>query len=97
MSTPTYKKMAGTSAVFLSTDFDKASPVERDGMVWTVEELHLDKLPRENHRKPAMQTVLALEGLEDYDKPENGDIRSVDSVGSDFIYLQQISGWVQKS
>ena len=28
-----YKKMAGTSAVFLREDYDGASPVERDGML----------------------------------------------------------------
>jgi hypothetical protein len=97
MHAPTYKKMAGTAAVFLSSEFDKASPVERDGMVWTAQELHLDKLPKEHHRKPMMQTVLALEGLEEYDKPEDGDIRRVDSVGSDFVYFQRISGWVQQN
>jgi hypothetical protein len=90
-----YKKMAGTAAVFLSTDFEKASPVERDGMIWSAEELHLENLPTEHHRKPSMQTVLALEGLEDYDQPENGDLRCVDAVGSDFVYFQQIGGWVQ--
>ena len=97
MRAPTYKKMAGTAAVFLSSEFDKASPVERDGMVWTAQELHLEKLPKEHHRKPMMQTVLALEGLEEYDKPEDGDIRRVDSVGSDFVYFQLISGWVQQN
>ena len=97
MHAPAYKKMAGTAAVFLSSDFDKAAPVERDGMVWTAEELHLDKLPKERHRKPMMQTVLALEGLEEYDKPEDGDIRCVDSIGSDFVYFQLISGWVQQN
>ena len=92
-----YKKMAGTAAVFLSTEFDKASPVERDGMVWTAEELHLDKLPTQQLRKPPMQTVLALEGLEEYDRPDDGDLRRVDSVGSDFVYFQLISGWVQQN
>jgi hypothetical protein len=29
MLAPAYKKMAGTSAVFLSAAFDKASPVQR--------------------------------------------------------------------
>ena len=95
MDAPAYKKMAGTAAVFLSTDFEKAAPVERDGMVWSAEELHLDKLPTAHHRKPMMQTGLALEGLEEYDKPENGDLRCVDAVGTDFVYCQQISGWVQ--
>lgn len=95
MHAAAYKKMAGTAAVFLSTEFDRAAPVERDGMVWTAEELHLDKLPAEHHRKPMMQTVLALEGLEEYDKPANGDLRCVDALGSDFLYFQQIGGWVQ--
>ncbi len=42
-----YKKMAGTSAVFLSANFEKASPVERDGVIWTSEELHLESLPKQ--------------------------------------------------
>jgi len=95
MSAPAYKKMAGTAAVFLSAEYDHASPVERDGMVWTAEELHLEKLPQQRQQKPEMQTVLALEGLEEYDKPENGDVRKVAAVGCDFIYFEMISGWVQ--
>ena len=90
-----YKKMAGTSAVFLSAEFEKASPVERDGMQWTAAELHLDQLPTRNQQKPAMPNVLALEGLEDYDMPQNGDVRKVASVNVEFVYFDLIHGWVQ--
>jgi hypothetical protein len=62
-----YKKMAGTSAVFLREDYDGPSPVERDGMIWQAAELHLDELPDEFTPLDAMANVLALEGLEDYD------------------------------
>jgi hypothetical protein len=90
-----YKKMAGTSAVFLREDYDGPSPVERDGMIWQAEELHLDELPSEFTPLDAMANVLALEGLEDYDPATHGDIRRVDSVGEYFIYLERIQGWVQ--
>lgn len=90
-----YKKMAGTSAVFLSAEFNKASPVERDGMVWSAEELHLEQLPQQYQEKPAMPNALALEGLEDYDMPHNGDLRRVDSVNTEFVYFDRIHGWVQ--
>ena len=95
MIAPVYKKMAGTSAVFLSADFAKASPVERDGMIWTAEELYLDQLPHQRQQKPAMANALALEGLEEYDIPSNGDIRRVESLGVEFIYFDLIRGWVQ--
>ena len=90
-----YKKMAGTSAVFLREDYDGPSPVERDGMIWQAEELHLDELPSEFTPLDAMANVLALEGLEDYDPPTHGNIRRVDSVGEYFVYLERIQGWVQ--
>ena len=51
MSTTTYKKIAGTSAVFLSADFAKASPIERDGLIWTANELHLEQLPHRRQQK----------------------------------------------
>ncbi len=90
-----YKKMAGTSAVFLSTDYTGPSPVERDGPVWSARELHLDELrPHLNH-KPPMQNALALEGLEEYDQPQEGDVRFVESVGAEFVYSARIQGWVQ--
>lgn len=90
-----YKKMAGTSAVFLSADFNKASPVERDGMVWSSEELHLEQLPLQCQEKSAMANALALEGLEDYDMPHDGDIRRVESINAEFVYFDRIHGWVQ--
>ena len=90
-----YKKMAGTSAVFLREDYDGPSPVERDGMLWQAEELHLDELPGKLTPLDAMANVLALEGLEDYDPATHGDMRRVDSVGVNFVYLERIRGWVQ--
>ncbi len=87
--------MAGTSAVFLSADFAKASPIERDGMIWTAKELHLEQLPYQRQQKSAMANALALEGLEDYDIPNNGDVRKVESIGVEFIYFDLIRGWVQ--
>lgn len=129
-----YKKMAGTSAVFLSADFDNASPVERDGLEWGLEELHFNALieqvlpddilatdlfsqdlPSENfwqqlntifqalilqakeqrRQKPSMATVLALEGLEEYDPPAHGDIRQVEALNAAFIYNVRIKGWIQ--
>ncbi|MFL0809446.1 MAG: hypothetical protein K6L76_03435 [Agarilytica sp.] len=87
--------MAGTSAVFISSQYGKASPVERDGMIWTEDELHLDNLPTDLKLKTPIANVLALEGLEDYDPPENGDVRFVDSVGADFVYMQSTRAWIQ--
>ncbi|MCZ6565138.1 MAG: hypothetical protein O6852_03270 [Gammaproteobacteria bacterium] len=95
MNAPIYKKMAGTSAVFLFADFAKASPVERDRMIWTANELHLEQLPQQRQQKPAMANTLALEGLEEYDIPNNGDVRWVESMGAEFIYYDLIRGWVQ--
>ena len=90
-----YKKMAGTSAVFVLANFAHASPVERDGMIWSGKELHLDSLPNVRSQKEPMSNVLALEGLEDYDIPSNGDVRRVESMKSDFIYFEKIQGWIQ--
>jgi hypothetical protein len=95
MLAPAYKKMAGTSAVFLSAAFANAAPVERDGMVWTAEELHLEQLPSQHQQKPEMANALALEDLEEYDIPTNGDVRRVESVNADFVYFDVIHGWVQ--
>lgn len=88
--------MAGTAAVFVCEEFDKASPVERDGLTWSHEELHLHQLSSVRHVKPAMASVLALEGLEDYDPPRSGDLRRVESLGVDFVYSAGIQGWVQE-
>ena len=90
-----YKKMAGTSAVFLREDYDGPSPVERDGMIWQAEELHLEQLPGNLNPKDSMANVLALEGLEDYNPATHGDLRRVTSVGEHFVYLERIRGWVQ--
>ena len=90
-----FKKLAGTSAVFISSHYDKAAPVERDGLTWSPEELYLSDLPTELETKPALANALALEGLEDYDPPINGDVRRVESMGVDFIYFQRIQAWVQ--
>jgi hypothetical protein len=90
-----YKKMAGTSAVFLREDYDGASPVERDGMIWQAKELHLDEFSSQLRPLNAMANVLALDGLEDYDPATHGDVRRVDSVGEYFVYLERIRGWVQ--
>ena len=90
-----YKKMAGTSAVFLSADYEGASPVERDGMLWSTEELHLNAALIARQDKPPMHNALALEGLEDYDVPEDGNVRAVASIGSEFVYLNAIRAWVQ--
>ena len=90
-----YKRMAGTSAVFLRGDYDGPSPVERDGMVWQADELHLDELPGKLSPLEAMANALALEGLEDYDPATHGDLRRVNSIGEYFVYLEPIRGWVQ--
>ncbi len=90
-----YKKMAGTSAVFLLENYDGQSPVERDGMIWQADELHLDELPAQLTPLDAMANALALEGLEDYNPATQGDVRKVNSVGEYFVYLERIHGWVQ--
>lgn len=95
MTTLGYKRMAGTSAVFLREDYTGPSPVERDGMVWKAEELHLNELPKTLSPLDAMANVLALEGLEDYDPATHGDLRQVKSIGKYFVYLASIRGWVQ--
>lgn len=90
-----FKKMAGTSAVFVFADYQGPSPVERDGLVWTSDELHLnEQLPALNDL-PVMANALALEGLEEYDPPSPGDARYVTSLDAAFFYWQPIRGWVQ--
>lgn len=37
--------MAGTSAIFIPADYASASPVERDGLVWTDTELSMPSSP----------------------------------------------------
>jgi hypothetical protein len=90
-----YKKMAGTSAVFVFADYQGPAPVERDGLVWSSAELHLD-IPLPSLRAlPAMANALALEGLEEYDPPQFGDFRYVASLDASFVYWAEIRGWVQ--
>ncbi len=90
----TYQKMAGTSAVFIPTNFSTHSPVERDSMVWTDAELHMPTSPSALHWKPAMESSLALEGLEEYDPPSDGDARYVNKLGMAFVYIGKTRGWV---
>src|SRR5690606_33897063 len=89
-----YKKMAGTSAVFIPADFNSASPVERDGLVWTDAELSMPDSPQPLQWKAPLQSSLALEGLEEYDPPQAGDARYVIHVGMAFVYIEKIRGWV---
>lgn len=89
-----YKKMAGTSAVFIPADFNHASPVERDGLVWTDSELSMPEAPQTLHWKAPLDSSLALEGLEEYDPPKAGDARYVNKLGIAFVYIGIIRGWV---
>lgn len=92
----TFKKMAGTAAVFVLADQHANSPVERDGLVWSESDLHMDALTKLNKQaKSTMATSLALEGLESYDPPSHGDVRMVAALKSEFIYNQTIKGWVE--
>jgi hypothetical protein len=88
-----YKKMAGTSAVFLSADYNGASPVERDGVFWSAEELHLNAPLTARQDKPPMHNALALEGLEDYDAPEDGDVRA----GRGCPLIRRSQAWLKAS
>ena len=90
-----YKKLAGTSAVFIDEHNPNSSAQERDGLTWTATELHLDNLPAQLTRKAPMANSLALEGLEDYDPPESGDLRLVCCLNSDFVYVGVARAWVQ--
>ncbi len=91
----TYKKMAGTAAVFVSADYDGPSPVERDGMSWSAEELGLAEANKTLRWKPVIDSSLALEGLEEYEPPAAGDARYVTKLGVAFVYVGKIRGWVQ--
>ena len=90
-----YKKMAGTAAVFIVADKHANSPVERDGMIWGAEELHLSSLPEHYTHKDKMATTLALEGLEEYDPAQHGDRRFVDTLQTHLVYVEPIKGWVE--
>ena len=92
-----YKKMAGTSAVFVLSNSHANKPVEVQGMEWSSEELHLETKPPTFIEKPAMATSLALEGLESYDPPVHGDVRAVTALDAQFVYIESIKGWVEIS
>lgn len=94
MSLRTYKKMAGTSAVFISSQFEQAAPVERDGLTWTETELGLRQQPLALRWQAPLQTTLALEGLETYDPARAGDARYVIQMGMAFMFVEKIRGWV---
>ncbi len=89
--------MAGTAAVFILADRHANSPVERDGLIWTGAELHLNSIPDQLTRKESMATNLALEGLESYDPPSHGDVRLVTALNSSFVYLEPAKSWVELS
>jgi len=42
-----------------------------------------------------MANGLALEGLEEYEPPGDGDVRLVSSLNASFIYMDCLRGWVQ--
>ncbi len=91
-----YKKMAGTAAVFVLAHLHANTPVERDGMVWSEDELHMNEINKNQlQRKEPIPTSLALEGLETYDPPNHGDVRQVIAMNSDFVYVASIQGWVE--
>ena len=94
MNQRTYKKMAGTSAVFILAEFDSPSPVEREGLTWTDSELSMPTNPQKVCWKPPIDSALALEGLEEYDPPSDGDARYVNKLGIALVYISQIQGWV---
>ena len=90
-----YQKLAGTSAVFVLIDYPFQSPVNRDGPVWTGQELHIEDLPIERTIKPHVASPMVLEGLESYEAPSAGDFRVVDSMQCSFVYLERSRCWVQ--
>jgi len=90
-----YKKMAGTSAVFVIATHAGASPVERDGLTWTESELGLDGCSRSLRWREPIDSSLALEGLEEYDRPMQGDARYVNKLQAAFVYIDKIQGWVE--
>ncbi|MCP8900577.1 hypothetical protein [Gilvimarinus xylanilyticus] len=90
-----YKKMAGTCAVFIDENDPNSSAQERDGLTWSAEELHVSDIPEQLTRKAPMQNSLSLEGLEDYDPPSHGDVRLMQCINSDFVYIVTVKAWVQ--
>lgn len=92
-----FKKMAGTSAVFVIDGEHTNKPVEVQGMVWNSEELKLHTQPEAPCEKPPIATSLALEGLESYEPPSHGDLRRVTALDANFMYIAPIKGWVEFS
>lgn len=90
-----YKKMAGTSAVFVDETIIRGGALDRNGMSWSAEELHGDDVPKKLTRKSPMANSLALEGLEEYDPPSHGDVRALQCINEDFVYIQSAKAWVQ--
>ncbi len=90
-----YKKMAGTSAIFVIDGLHANKPVERQGMTWTEKELQLNTMPHSLTQKPPMATSLALEGLESYDAPAHGDVREVGALDTKFVYIAPVKAWVE--
>lgn len=89
-----YKKMAGTSAIFIPADFSSSSPVERDGLAWTDAELSMPSAPQPLHWQPPLESTLALEGLEEYNPANDGDARYINNLGIALVYIGKIRGWV---
>ena len=89
-----YKKMAGTSAIFIPADFASSSPVERDGLAWTDAELSMPASPQPLQWQPPLESTLALEGLEEYDPAKDGDARYINNLGIALVYISKIRGWV---
>lgn len=94
MSERIYKKMAGTAAVFIPADYSAASPMERDGPSWTADDLKIPSSSTLLTWKPAIDSALALEGLEEYDPPAPGDARYVTKLGMALMYIGNTKSWV---
>ena len=54
-----------------------------------------EQLPSQHQQKLVMPNALTLEGLEEYEIPQNGDVRKVESIDAEFVYFDVIHGWVR--
>ena len=54
-----------------------------------------EQLPSQHQQKLVMPNALTLEGLEEYEIPQNADVRKVESIDAEFVYLDVIHGWVR--
>ena len=43
-----------------------------------------------------MQNVITLAGLVDYDKSQNGDVRTDEPIDSNLVYIAASRGWIQR-